>query len=75
MLRRNDKLILESIKESAFSILELANMTRREAVNALMKKRKNFKSSMKYVQDIFIPLLPEDSKDVKVIDFGVKSEL
>ena len=75
MLRRNDKLILESIKESAFSILELANMTRREAVSALMKKRKSFKRCMKYVQDKFIPLLPEYSKDVKVIDFGVKSEL
>lgn len=64
MLRRNDKLVFDSIKESAFGILELANMTRREAVLTMMKKRKSFKHNMRYVQDVFIPLLPTKQEDV-----------
>ena len=49
LLRRNDKIVLESVKETAFNILELANLSHRDALNMIMKKRKEFKSSMKYV--------------------------
>ena len=49
MLRRNDKVILESLKQTAQAILELRYLNKREAVVALMRNRENFKSSMKYV--------------------------
>ena len=66
LLRRNDKIILKSLEETSNAILDLGKLTRREAVVALMKNRKSFKTNMKYVQNVFIPLLPETIEDSEV---------
>jgi hypothetical protein len=59
LLRIGEKRILHFIEETAEAILELSKLERQAAVKALMKKHKLFKKSMKYVQNTFIPLLPD----------------
>jgi hypothetical protein len=61
LLRIGEKRILHFIEETAEAILELSKLERQSAVKALMKKHKLFKKSMKYVQNTFIPLLPDGS--------------
>jgi len=61
LLRIGEKRILHFIVETAEAILELSSLERPDAVKALMKQHKVFKKSMKYVQNTFIPLLPDNS--------------
>jgi hypothetical protein len=60
-LRIGEKRILHYIVETSEAIIGLAKLERPEAVKALMKQHKTFKRSMKYVQNTFIPLLPDNS--------------
>jgi len=56
----------------------LANLNKRDALKVVMKKRKEFKNSMKYVQDIFLPLLPKELDPYEPLldfDYGQKAEL
>jgi len=60
-LRIGEKRILDFVVETSEAIIGLAKLERPEAVKALMKQHKTFKKSMKYVQNVFIPLLPDNS--------------
>ena len=62
-LRFNDKVILESLKQTGINIIELAGMTRRNAIEHLIENPLLYKKSMKYVQDVFIPLLANPGEE------------
>ena len=62
LLRVGEKKILTFVKETADILLEMAKMDRKTAVRHMMKNHKALKQSMKYVKDVFIPLLPKEEK-------------
>ena len=59
LLRVGEKKILHFLKDTAEILLEMSKMDRKTAVRHMMKNHKALKQSMKYVKDVFIPLLPK----------------
>ena len=59
LLRVGEKKILNYLLETATNIVEIAQMTRKGAIGAMMKRHKIFKPSMAYVKGTLVPLIPE----------------
>jgi len=61
LLRVGEKKILNYLLETATNLVELAQMSRKAAIGAMMKRHKVFKPSMSYVKGTFIPLIAEEA--------------
>ena len=59
LLRVGEKKILNFLLDTATNIVEIAQMTRKGAIGAMMKRHKIFKPSMAYVKGTLVPLIPE----------------
>jgi hypothetical protein len=61
LLRVGEKKILNYLLDTATNIVEIAQMTRKGAIGAMMKRHKIFKPSMSYVKGTLVPLIPEEA--------------
>lgn len=59
MIRVNDKQILHWLRMTAEIMIEMSSLDRIEAIRVFFDKQKDLNKCLAYVQNDFIPLIPE----------------